>query len=53
MNLAVWAECNGVAVVAYRWFRAGLLPVWVRKVGRLGVVNDPVAETARRGRTAV
>jgi hypothetical protein len=38
MNLAVWAECNGVAgVAAYSWFRAGLLPVWVRKVGRLGV----------------
>ncbi|AMC83947.1 resolvase [Mycobacterium tuberculosis] len=28
MNLAVWAERNGVAwVIAYRWFRAGLLPV--------------------------
>ncbi len=26
MNLAVWAERNGVArVTAYRWFHAGLL----------------------------
>src|SRR5215208_1375593 len=32
MNLAVRAERNGVAwVMAYRWFRAGLLPVPARK----------------------
>jgi predicted site-specific integrase-resolvase len=54
MNLAVWAERNGVArVTAYRWFRAGLLPVPARKVGGLILVNDPAAEDARRGRTAV
>jgi predicted site-specific integrase-resolvase len=54
MNLAAWAERNGVArVSAYRWFRAGLLPVPARKVGRLILVDDPTAETGRRGRTAV
>ncbi|MDY6870362.1 MAG: IS607 family transposase, partial [Actinomycetota bacterium] len=36
MNLAVWAERNGVArVTACRWFHAGLLPVPVQRVGRL------------------
>jgi predicted site-specific integrase-resolvase len=54
MNLATWAECNGVArVSAYRWFRAGGLPVSAHRVGRLILVNDAAAETSRRGRTAV
>ncbi len=54
MNLAVWAVRNGVVrVIAYRWFRAGLLPVPVQRVGRLIVVNDAAGETAPRGRTAV
>ena len=54
MNLAAWAERNGVArVTAYRWFRAGLLPVPAQRVGRLILVNDAAAETSRRGRTAV
>lgn len=54
MNLAVWAERNGVArVTAYRWFHAGLLPVPAQRVGRLILVNDAAAETARHGRTAV
>jgi len=54
MNLAVWAERNGVArVTAYRWFHAGLLLVPAQRVGRLILVNDAVAETARHGRTAV
>ena len=54
MNLAAWAERNGVArVTAYRWFHAGLLPVPAQRVGRLILVNDAVAETARHGRTAV
>ena len=53
MNLAVWAERNGVArVTAYRWFRAGLLPVPARKVGRLILVDDPLGKTGQ-GRTAV
>lgn len=54
MNLAAWAERNGVArVTAYRWFRAGLLPVPAQRVGRLILVNDAAAETSPRGRTAV
>jgi predicted site-specific integrase-resolvase len=36
-----------------RWFRAGLLPVPARKVSRLIRVDDPTAETGRRGRTAL
>jgi predicted site-specific integrase-resolvase len=54
MNLAVWAERNGVArVTAYRWFRAGLLPVPARKVGRLILVDEPIGEAGSRTRTAV
>ncbi|MCB0933909.1 MAG: IS607 family transposase [Mycobacterium sp.] len=54
MNLAAWAERNGVArVTAYRWFRAGLLPVPARRVGRLILVEESVAETGRAGQTAV
>ena len=54
MNLAVWAERNGVArVAAYGWFRAGLLAVPARRVGRLILVNDTATETARHRRTAV
>ena len=53
MNLAAWAERNGVArVTAYRWFRAGLLPVPARKVGRLILVDDPLGKTGQ-GWTAV
>ncbi|ETW23930.1 IS607 family transposase [Mycobacterium gastri] len=54
MNLAAWAERNGIArVTAYRWFRAGLLPVPAQRVGRLILVNDPAVEESRRGRTVV
>ncbi|MEX3655077.1 IS607 family transposase [Mycolicibacterium fortuitum] len=54
MNLAAWAERNGVArVTAYRWFRAGLLPVSARKVGRLILVDEPAGPAGVRGRTAV
>lgn len=54
VNLVVWAERNGGAQVAgYRWFHAGLLPVVAQRVGRLILVNDAAAETARHGRTAV
>ena len=54
MNLATWAERNGVArVTAYRWFRAGLLPVPARKVGRLILVDEPSATAGPRPRTAV
>jgi len=54
MNLAAWAERNGVArVTAYRWFRAGLLPVPARRVGRLILVDEPTSEAGLRARTAV
>jgi predicted site-specific integrase-resolvase len=54
MNLAAWAKRNGVArVTAYRWFRAGLLPVPARKVGRLILVDDPSVPAGPRSRTAV
>lgn len=54
MNLAVWAERNGVArVTAYRRFHAGLLPVPARKAGRLILVDDQPADRSRRARTAV
>ncbi|MBS4728235.1 IS607 family transposase [Mycobacterium sp. SM1] len=54
MNLAVWAERNGVArVAAYRWFHAGLLPVPARRVGRLIVVDEPIGAAGRRSRTTV
>jgi predicted site-specific integrase-resolvase len=49
MNVATWAERNGVArVTAYRWLRAGLLPVPARKVGRLIVVDEPSATAGPR-----
>lgn len=54
MNLASWAERNGVArVTAYRWFRAGVLPVPARKVGRLILVEEPTCEVGIQSRTAV
>jgi predicted site-specific integrase-resolvase len=54
MNLAVWAERNGVArVTAYRWFHAGLLPVPARKVGRVILVDEPTGDAGLRGGTAV
>ncbi|MGH3634451.1 IS607 family transposase [Mycobacterium sp.] len=54
MNLAAWAERNGVArVTAYRWFHAGLLPVPTRRVGRLILVDASVGEAGPRARTAV
>lgn len=54
MNLAAWAERNGVAgVTAYRWFRAGLVPVPARRVGRLILVDESAGEPGPRGRTAV
>ncbi|MDY6871542.1 MAG: IS607 family transposase [Actinomycetota bacterium] len=53
-DLAAWAERNGVAwVTAYRWFRAGMLPVPARKVGRLIVVDEPSSAAGPRPRTAV
>ena len=54
MSLAAWPERNDVArVIAYRWFRAGLLPAPARRVGRLILVGEPIGEAGRRARTAV
>ena len=56
MNLAEWAEKNGIArVTAYRWFHSGRLPVPARKVGGLILVDDPseAGESAVRLRTVV
>lgn len=49
MNLAVWAERNGVArVTAYRWFHFGLLPVSAQRVGRMILVSDTQASIGGR-----
>jgi predicted site-specific integrase-resolvase len=54
MNLAAWAERNGVArVTAYRWFHAGLLPVPGQRVGRLILVDEPTGKAGVCGGTAV
>lgn len=54
MNLAEWAEVNGVSrVTAYRWFHAGLLPVPARKVGGLILVDTAPDEAPGEGRTVV
>ncbi len=54
MNLAAWAERNGVAwVTAYRWFHSGRMPVPAQRVGRLILVSDAAAEPVQHRRTAV
>jgi predicted site-specific integrase-resolvase len=54
MNLVAWVQRNGVVwVTVYRWFRAGLLPVSARRVGRLILVEDPSVPAGPRSRTAV
>ncbi len=54
MNLAEWAESQGIArVTAYRWFRAGKLPVPARKVGGLILVDTPDAAAWRTTETVV
>lgn len=54
MNLAARAERNGVArVTAFRWFRAGVLPVPAWKVGRLILVDELASEAGPRPKTAV
>ncbi|WP_063738181.1 IS607 family transposase, partial [Mycobacterium tuberculosis] len=45
---------NGVARgTAYRWFRAGLLSVMARRVGRLILVDEPAGDAGMRSPTAV
>jgi predicted site-specific integrase-resolvase len=51
MNLAVSAERNGGARVT--GYRAGLLRLPARRVGRLILVEEPVGEAGPRARTAV
>lgn len=54
MNLAEWAESQGIArVTAYRWFRAGKLPVPARKVGGLILVDTPDAAAGSTTETVV
>lgn len=55
LNLATWAERNGVArVTAYRWFHSGRLPVVAQRAGRLILVDEgSPADTGRDRRTAV
>jgi predicted site-specific integrase-resolvase len=49
MNAMAWVQRKGVArVTAYRWSRAGLLPVPARRVGRLIAVDEPVSESGPR-----
>ncbi len=41
MNLREWALSQGIhPQTAYRWYRAGKLPVPARKVGQLILVGD-------------
>jgi len=41
MNLSEWANLQGIhPQTAYRWFRAGTLPVPARQIGRLILVGD-------------
>ena len=54
MNLAVWAERNGVArVTVYRWFDAGVLPGPAGRVGRLILVDEPADALGAQPMTAV
>jgi predicted site-specific integrase-resolvase len=54
MNLREWAEQQGVhPQTAYRWFRAGTLPVPARKMGKLILVGELDSKPERRGLTAV
>ncbi len=54
MNVAAWAQRSGVAqVIAYRWFRAGALPVSAGKVGWLVLVDEPAGQAGPQPRAAV
>lgn len=45
VRLSEWAESQGIALVtAYRWHRAGVMPVPTRKIGGLIFVEDPQGE---------
>lgn len=54
MNLREWADRQGVhPQTAYRWFRAGTLPVPARKMGKLILVGELEAPASVTGTTAV
>jgi len=54
MNLSEWANRDGIhPQTAYRWFREGNLPVPARKIGRLILVGDLEAPSARAAITAL
>lgn len=54
MNLAQWAEKNGIArVTAYRWFHDGKLPVPARKIGGLILVDETPADQPTRTKTVI
>lgn len=45
MNLAQWAEQQGIArATAYRWYKAGKLPVPAKKVGGLILITEETAD---------
>lgn len=54
MNLKEWAKTQGIAEsTARNWYRAGKLPVPVRKVGGLILVDVPEDSTNERAQTVV
>lgn len=54
MNLAEWAETQHIhPQTAYRWFRAGTLPVPAERVGGLILVGDLSGDDARPSGTTV
>ena len=54
MNLREWADRQGIhPQTAYRWFREGTLPVPVRQVGRLTLVDDLETSTSQNGSTVI
>ncbi len=54
MNLAEWAETQHIdPQTAYRWFRAGKLPVPAERVGGLILVGDLSGDDARLSGTTV
>ena len=54
MNLSEWADVQGIhPQTAYRWFRAGTLPVPARQIGRLILVGDLEIAPSTPGPTVI
>jgi len=54
MNLAQWAEQQGIArATAYRWYKAGKLPVPAKKVGGLILITEDTPHHDNNGVTVV